>query len=91
MTKDLSDMKKITIYTKLFCPFCVRAKHLLTSKGQDFDEIDLGQQPDQRDVMIARAGGAHTVPQIFFGDDHIGGCDDLMALEESGKLDQMLA
>lgn len=84
-------MRKITIYTKLFCPFCVRAKHLLTLKGQVFDEIDLSAQPDQRDAMIERSGGALTVPQIFFDDDHIGGCDDLMVLEESGKLDQMLA
>lgn len=83
-------MKKITIYTKPFCPYCVRAKHLLTTKGQEFDEIDLSHKPDQRDVMITRAGGVSTVPQIFFDDDHIGGCDDLMALEGSGELDQLL-
>lgn len=84
-------MKKVTIYTKMMCPYCVDAKLLLTEKGQEFDEIDIGRHPDQRAVMIDRAAGSNTVPQIFVGDRHLGGCDDLFALERAGKLDALLA
>ncbi len=84
-------MKKITIYTKLLCPFCIGAKSLLKKKGQKFDEIDIGKKPDQRSVMIDRARGGHTVPQIFIEDQHVGGCDDLFDLERTGKLDALLA
>ncbi|PHZ84305.1 glutaredoxin 3 [Paremcibacter congregatus] len=84
-------MSKVTIYTKMMCPYCVDAKLLLTEKGQAFDEIDIGRNPDQRPVMIDRASGGHTVPQIFIGDTHVGGCDELYALERAGKLDAMLA
>lgn len=84
-------MKKITIYTKMLCPFCIGAKSLLKEKGQKFDEIDIGRIPDQRPIMIDRAGGGHTVPQIFIDDQHVGGCDDLYDLERAGKLDALLA
>lgn len=84
-------MKKITIYTTMLCPYCIGAKSLLKKKGQKFDEIDVGRQPDQRTVMIDRANGSSTVPQIFIGEQHVGGCDELYALERSGALDAMLA
>tara|TARA_B100001939_G_scaffold348216_2_gene374229 strand:+ start:4373 stop:4627 length:255 start_codon:yes stop_codon:yes gene_type:complete len=84
-------MSKITIYTKLLCPYCMRAKNLLKNKGQDFEEIDIGDRPDQRPIMIEKAGGRTTVPQIFIGETHVGGCDDLFALERAGKLDVLLA
>ncbi|PCI52034.1 MAG: glutaredoxin 3 [Alphaproteobacteria bacterium] len=84
-------MKKITIYTKMLCPYCIGAKLLLKKKGQNFDEIDIGRKPDQRPIMITRAGGGSTVPQIFIGDKHVGGCDELYALERSGALDALLA
>ncbi|MBL4801545.1 MAG: glutaredoxin 3 [Emcibacter sp.] len=84
-------MKKITIYTKMLCPYCTGAKSLLAEKGQKFDEIDIGKKPEERAVMIDRASGGYTVPQIFIGDHHVGGCDDLFALEKSGKLDALLA
>ncbi|PCI33195.1 MAG: glutaredoxin 3 [Alphaproteobacteria bacterium] len=83
-------MTKITIYTKLLCPYCVGAKSLLKEKGQKFDEIDIGKNPDQRPIMIDRSRGGLTVPQIFIGDKHVGGCDELFALERSGKLDALL-
>ncbi len=84
-------MKPITIYTTPFCGYCHAAKRLLTSKGQVFTEIDVSRNPEQRQEMMARAGGRHTVPQIFIGDIHVGGYDDLAALERAGKLDQLLA
>ena len=84
-------MAKITIYTTMFCPYCIRAKKLLKSKGQEFDEIDVGEHPRERAVMMEKAGGARTVPQIFIGDKHVGGCDDLYALERAGELDPLLA
>ena len=83
-------MKKITIYTKMLCPYCSGAKSLLKEKDQVFEEIDIGKNPDQRPVMIDRAHGAQTVPQIFIGDEHVGGCDDLYALDRAGKLDALL-
>ncbi|WP_321395813.1 glutaredoxin 3 [Emcibacter sp.] len=84
-------MAKITIYSTMFCPYCIRAKKLLKSKGQEFEEIDVGEHPDQRATMMERSGGGRTVPQIFIGDKHVGGCDDLFALERAGKLDPLLA
>lgn len=81
----------IEIYTTPICGFCMRAKHLLESKGADFTEIDLFEEPGRRSEMMDRAGGRHTVPQIFIGESHVGGCDDLFALESAGKLDPMLA
>ncbi len=88
---EATNMTKITIYTKLLCPYCVGAKSLLKKKGQKYDEIDIGRHPDQRPIMLGRANGSHTVPQIFIGDTHVGGCDELYALERAGKLDSLLA
>lgn len=82
---------KIDIYTKFACGYCVRAKHLLTSKGVEFNEIDVTMGGPKRDEMLQRAPNAMTVPQIFIGDYHVGGSDDLAALEREGKLDALLA
>ncbi|WDA40719.1 glutaredoxin 3 [Erythrobacter sp. BLCC-B19] len=82
---------QIDIYTKFACPFCVRAKRLLTEKGAVFTEHDITMGGARRDEMLARAPGAMTVPQIFIGETHVGGCDDLHALEAAGKLDALLA
>ena len=84
-------MADVTIYTTMLCPFCYRAKGLLQKKGVSFTEIDVGMDPDKRREMMSRAHGRHTVPQIFIGDAHVGGCDDLYALDAQGKLDPMLA
>ncbi|TNE46146.1 MAG: glutaredoxin 3 [Sphingomonadales bacterium] len=81
---------KIDIYTKFACPFCVRAKHLLKSKGAAFNEYDITLGGPKRAEMLERAPNAMTVPQIFIGDVHVGGSDDLAALERSGKLDALL-
>lgn len=83
-------MANIVIYTKPTCPFCVRAKMLLAQKGVKYTEIDIAAQPELRDEMIAKANGGYTVPQIFINDQHIGGCDDMFALEQSGRLDSLL-
>jgi glutaredoxin 3 len=83
-------MPHITIYTTKVCPYCVRAKDLLKRKGQSFEEIDASDDT-VREAMIAKAGGRRTVPQIFIGNTHVGGCDDLYALDKAGKLDAMLA
>jgi glutaredoxin 3 len=82
---------QIDIYTKFACPFCVSAKRLLTEKGATFTEYDISLGGPKRDEMRARAPGAMTVPQIFIGDVHVGGSDDLHALERAGKLDSLLA
>jgi len=84
-------MRSITMYTKSFCPFCVMAKQVLKSKGAEFQEINIAKTPERRAEMIEAAGGASTVPQIWIGDTHVGGCDELMALERAGRLDEMLA
>ncbi len=84
-------MKTIRIYTTPICPYCVRAKSLLTKKGAAFEEIDVFMSEEAREEMEANSGGARTVPQIFIGDTHVGGCDDLHALEKAGKLDALLA
>ena len=83
-------MAKVTIYTKRYCPYCIRAVYLLTKKGVDFTEIEAAFDPDKRQEMMQRSGRA-TFPQIFVGDVHVGGCDDMMALERDGKLDPLLA
>jgi glutaredoxin 3 len=80
----------VTIYTTRTCPFCIRAKHLLAEKNVDFDEIDVGAEPALRAAMTQRAAGRRTVPQIFVGETHVGGCDDLFDLERMGKLDTLL-
>jgi len=84
-------MTNITLYTKSTCGFCHRAKQLLKAKKKNFREIDILENPDQRQVMIDRSNGGLTVPQIFIGDQHIGGCDELYALERAGKLDALLS
>lgn len=83
-------MQKVELYTKGYCPYCKRAKALLSEKGVSFTDYEIDKQPELRDVMIKRANGGHTVPQIFIGDTHVGGCDDLFALESQGKLDALL-
>ena len=84
-------MPTIDIYTKFTCPFCVRAKRLLREKGAAFNEHDITMGGPKRDEMLARAPHARTVPQIFIGDVHVGGSDDLAALAASGELDALLA
>jgi len=84
-------MPKVTIYTKPFCPYCSRALRLLKDKAADFTEIEAGFDPSMRKEMIQRSGGRATYPQIFVGEKHIGGCDDMLALERSGELDRLLA
>jgi glutaredoxin 3 len=84
-------MPKVEIYTKMFCPYCVRAKRLLGEKGVDFEEYDITLGGPKRVEMIQRANGRTTVPQIFIGGTHVGGSDDLAALERQGRLDPMLA
>jgi len=84
-------MQPVTIYSKQTCPYCVRAKQLLESKGAGYEEIRIDLQPQRREEMIERAAGRGTVPQIFIGDKHVGGCDDLYALEAAGELDGLLA
>jgi glutaredoxin 3 len=84
-------MAKVEIYTKAWCPYCTRAKRLLDEKGAAFEEIDITMGGPQRAEMIQRAQGRSTVPQIFIDDRHVGGSDDLAALERAGKLDPLLA
>ena len=84
-------MARVEIYTRLFCGFCTRAKQLLEAKGVAYEEHDLTMGGPGREEMIRRAGGRTTVPQIFIDGAHVGGCDDLFALEAAGRLDPMLA
>jgi glutaredoxin 3 len=87
---EWSSMTPITIYTTRFCPYCSSAKDLLARKKVAFDEIDVTGDPAGRRAMTARAGGRTTVPQIFIGDRHVGGCDDLYDLDAAGQLDALL-
>lgn len=84
-------MKQVEIYTSPLCGFCHAAKRLLKEKNVNFTEIDVLENPNRKPEMIQRANGGRTVPQIFVGDTHVGGCDDLYALERAGKLDALLA
>jgi glutaredoxin 3 len=84
-------MAAVDIYTILYCPYCADAKELLSSKGVSFHEIDVSGNREVRQQMIERANGRSTYPQIFIGSTHVGGCDDLYALEAAGKLDPLLA
>jgi glutaredoxin 3 len=84
-------MAKIDIYTVQYCPYCQDAKELLSRKGVSYHEIDVTGKRDVRKEMIQRAKGRSTYPQIFIGATHVGGCDDLYALEEAGGLDSLLA
>jgi glutaredoxin 3 len=83
-------MADVTVYSSMLCPFCTRAKRLLKEKGVEFTEIDLMQQPLRKKEMIEKAGGLTTVPQIFIGETHVGGCDELYALDAAGKLEPLL-
>jgi glutaredoxin 3 len=83
-------MPRVEIYSTLFCPYCARAKTLLERKGVKFINFDIIEDPSKREEMLKRAGGRTSVPQIFIEGEHIGGCDDLYALDRSGKLDSKL-
>ena len=83
-------MPPVTIYTTSACPYCHAAKDLLRKKGVAFSEIDVGGRPEERRTMSMRAGGRRSVPQIFIGEQHVGGCDDLYALDDDGRLDPLL-
>lgn len=83
-------MAKVEIYTKFLCPYCTRAKALLTAKGTVFEEHDISMGGPLRAEMLERAGGRNTVPQVFIDGRHIGGSDDLAALDRAGKLDPLL-
>lgn len=84
-------MQPVEIYSSPLCGFCHAAKRLLNQKGVEFSEIDVLRAPERKSEMMDRAGGRHTVPQIFIGDTHVGGYDELSALERAGKLDPLLA
>ena len=84
-------MARVEIYTKFFCPYCARAKRLLDEKGVGYDEFEISGGGEKREEMIQRAGGRTTVPQIFIEGRHIGGSDDLAALDRGGKLDALLS
>ncbi|MBP8233649.1 glutaredoxin 3 [Rhizorhabdus sp.] len=84
-------MAKVEIYTKAFCPYCARAKSLLESKGVAYEEYDISMGGPKRAEMLERARGGSTVPQIFIDGTHVGGCDDIHALDRAGKLDPLLA
>lgn len=83
-------MAKIEVYTKAFCPYCTRAKRLLDGKGAGFSEIDVTMDRAGFDAMVVRSGGRRTVPQVFIDDRHIGGSDDLAALDAKGELDALI-
>ena len=84
-------MKAVELYTTPFCGYCAAAKRLLSSKGVSYAEVDLYAEPDRRAEMVQRANGGRTVPQIFVGGEHVGGFDDINALDRAGKLDALLA
>ena len=84
-------MPKVTVYTAGHCCYCHMAKDLLRRKGASFEEIDVTSRPDIRAELFSRTGGRQTVPQIWIGETHVGGCDDLYALDAEGRLDAMLA
>jgi glutaredoxin 3 len=84
-------MKPVEIYTSPLCGYCHAAKRLLTQKGVAFTEYDVSRDNDLRATMMQRSNGGRTVPQIFVGETHVGGCDDLYALDDAGKLDPLLA
>jgi glutaredoxin 3 len=83
-------MAVVELYTTMFCPFCIRARILLERKGVAYSEIDIIGEPERRDEMIRRAGGRTSVPQIFINGEHIGGSDELVALDRAGALDAKL-
>jgi glutaredoxin 3 len=83
-------MKQVEIYTTAFCGYCQAAKRLLVQKNVTYSEVDVGREPERRAEMVQRANGGRTVPQIFIGGRHVGGCDELYQLERAGKLDAIL-
>jgi len=83
-------MAEVELYTTMYCPYCTRARALLQRKGVAFVDIDIAEHPERRGEMVRRASGRTTVPQIFIDGEHIGGCDDLMALDRAGRLDPKL-
>lgn len=84
-------MPRVEVYTKFFCPYCTRAKALLKSRGVEFEEYDISMGGPKRAEMLSRSNGGTTVPQIFIGDTHVGGSDDLAAADRDGRLDALLA
>ncbi|NNU16361.1 glutaredoxin 3 [Parvularcula sp. ZS-1/3] len=84
-------MAKVTVYTKMMCPYCIRALDVLKKKGAEIEDIPAAFDKAKKQEMIERSGGRMTFPQIFINDEHIGGCDDLLALDRAGKLDAKLA
>ncbi|MDX2306918.1 MAG: glutaredoxin 3 [Hyphomicrobium sp.] len=84
-------MKRVLIYTAALCPYCHLAKELLRTKGAPYEEIDVTGKSTLRAEMVAKAGGRSTVPQIFIGETHVGGCDDLYGLDRNGRLDGLLS
>ena len=84
-------MPVVEIYTKTYCPYCWRAKELLSNKGVDYHEVAVDFGGEAKELMVERASGRTTVPQIFIKGQHVGGCDDLVALERAGKLDELIA
>ena len=84
-------MAPVTIYTKPFCPYCIRAVSILKKKGAEIEEISAAFDAEKRNEMLAKSNGKRTYPQIFIGDTHVGGCDDLMDLDARGGLDPLLA
>jgi glutaredoxin 3 len=91
LRRNTEPVPRIEIYTQPWCPYCSRAVNLLTRKGIAFEEIDAPHGSAERAQAVQRSGGRTSVPQIFVGETHVGGCDDLMALERAGKLDALLA
>jgi glutaredoxin 3 len=88
--KERKSVARVEIYSTLFCPYCARAKSLLAKKGVRFENIDVIEEASRREEMVQRAGGRTSVPQIFIDDRHIGGSDELHALDRAGKLDPLL-
>jgi glutaredoxin 3 len=88
--RSAAAMAKVEIYTAMWCPYCTRARALLEKKGVHYTEISLDEEPGRRSEMIQRAHGGRTVPQIFIDGEHIGGCDDMVALDRAGGLDPKL-
>ena len=83
-------MKKVIIYSTSTCPYCIKAKHLLESKGIDYQEVRIDKHPELIAEVVKKSGGQKTVPQIFIDDYHVGGCDDLYAFDKKGRLDSLL-
>jgi glutaredoxin 3 len=91
VTRQHGPMQNVVLYTTRFCPYCAMAKRLLVQKGATFEEIDVGGNPGLREEMARKAGGRRTVPQIWIGETHVGGCQELYELEAAGELDALLA